>query len=196
MRPVARGPAGRAPHGTPSRWRVRSGRGRTGLSGHRVFRRREMGAYDQRGPLPREWGARLAPARLPPVVWPTGSGSRMRRSGWMATKKPRTHDVRSPQRAVAMTGAPSSERAVALPAENPASPPSRDVTGSVLWQVFWLGDRPREGAFPRQGRSGVLCPPSSPLTAAGPPRNRTGFPFHALACGRARPEHNMLWLSV
>lgn len=37
-----------------------------------------------------------------------------------------------------------------------------------------------------------ICSPSSSLTAAGPPRIRTGFPFHALH-EAARPDHYILW---
>lgn len=52
------------------------------------------------------------------------------------------------------------------------------------WQVFWLSDHPTPRAFPRyravasvsNGRLRL----SSPVTAAGPRRIFTGFPFKPL----------------
>lgn len=52
------------------------------------------------------------------------------------------------------------------------------------WQVFWLPDRPTCRAFPRLGAvAGVSNGRprfSFPVTAAGPRRILTGFPFKPL----------------
>ncbi len=62
----------------------------------------------------------------------------------------------------------------ALPFPYPRGTP----TVNRAWQVFWLGDRSRGQPSHDVGRrSGVVVSPSSSLTAAGPPRIRTGFPL-------------------
>ena len=48
-------------------------------------------------------------------------------------------------------------------------------------QVFWLGCHPPKRAFPRGPHSQWhCCALASTLTAAGPPRIRTGFPWSSL----------------
>lgn len=54
----------------------------------------------------------------------------------------------------------------------------------LVWQVFWLPDQPTPRAFPRlcavAGVSHGRLRLSFPVTAAGPRRILTGFPFKPL----------------
>jgi hypothetical protein len=69
----------------------------------------------------------------------------------------------------------------------PVPPPSRDVTGSVLWQVFWLGDHPRESAFPRLAPQWYRALPRPPSQRRGRPGLAPGSLFTRPRGGATRP---------
>ena len=63
----------------------------------------------------------------------------------------------------------------------PVAPPTRACWAPMARQVFWLGCHPPKRAFPRGPHSQWhCCASASTLTAAGPPRIRTGFPWSSL----------------